>query len=128
MTMTITITLTSEDLQAAPEAVRCWLLGGESSPPPPQKNSKPVKARSTVNATEEATPQKEDSPEKPLPEEKPEPSGPSQEEVIKAALALVKDKGADELASILGKMGIKRVKECPNERLSELLTEIAVHA
>ena len=50
---------------------------------------------------------------------------PGLEEVMEAAVNLVKDKGEDCLAGILKDMGVSRVRDCPAEHLIELLTRIA---
>ncbi|MEM6471704.1 MAG: hypothetical protein AAF802_19240 [Planctomycetota bacterium] len=52
---------------------------------------------------------------------------PKMEEVLElAAKLLEKDKAV--LKSILQKFGIKGVKACPEDKLADLLAEIAVHA
>ena len=98
--------LTKEDITNAPTEIQTWLLGviGVRTP--------------TVART--------DSPETTTPNETAE--QPGKEEVLRRAADFLKsnDGGTAKLKAILDEMGIARVKECPDERLAELLARIAV--
>jgi hypothetical protein len=60
---------------------------------------------------------------KPVESPKPEPSL-THDEVKAQAVSLAERKGTDAVISILKNMGIRRVADCPNDRLSELLEAI----
>jgi hypothetical protein len=55
---------------------------------------------------------------------KPEAPGLSHDDVKAAAVSLAERKGTDAVLSILKNMGIRRVADCPKDRLSELLEAI----
>lgn len=65
------------------------------------------------------------------PEPTPEPTSEKPKEVslgeVKEAAGKLLQKNPELLKGILAKMGIKRVTECPKERLAEMLAEIAIH-
>ena len=98
--------LTKEDITNAPTEIQTWLLGviGVRTP--------------TVARTV--------SPETTTPDETTE--QPGKEEVLRRAADFLKsnDGGTAKLKAILDDMGLARVKECPDERLAELLAKIAV--
>jgi hypothetical protein len=49
-------------------------------------------------------------------------------ELLNKAVELIESKGEDVLAEILKKLGIDRVKNCPEDKRAALLAEIAIHA
>lgn len=115
------ITLTTESLRSAPPEVKAWLasqLGLQASPttePSPEPKAEPT----PEPAPEPASKPVVDSSEK---------DRPTIEHLIQRATELVDAKGSPEtLLSILSKLGIPRVTECPPDRIAEVLAEIAVH-
>lgn len=107
------IIVSPEDIQQAPDAVQAWLndqlFGGQQS----------------VSAAHQARPI-EGKPTKV--EAAPDPPIPSADELLETAVSLIESKGEDTLAKVLEKVGVRRVKECPEDKRAELLAEIAIHA
>jgi hypothetical protein len=61
---------------------------------------------------------------KPVEPPKPEAPGLTHDEVKAAAVSLAERKGTDAVLTILKSMGIRRVADCPKDRLSELLEAV----
>ena len=121
------VVLTKEDLQSAPREVLAWLhlgLGCDFvvETPDPDSVIKAVEA-SAERQEEEPQPDEEEIKEEPQPAD--ENDLPGLDEVMEAAVNLVKSKGEDCLAGILKDMGVSRVRDCPADHLAELLTRIA---
>ena len=117
------LTFTTEDIKNAPEAVRDWvesqITGFDNKPEKPSvieraKAKKERKGKSEVVETPS--------------EESPKDEPPKMSDVVEAAVNLIESEGEDALAEVLKKLGLARVKECPDERLAELLAGIATRA
>ena len=91
------VSFTFDELSAAPPEVQAWVSSRFLLPA--------VKSAVVVNA-------------------KPEAPGLTHDEVKAAAVSLAERKGTDAVLSILKNMGIRRVADCPKDRLSELLEAI----
>ena len=111
--------LSSEQIASAPVHVQCWLVEcigldlvavWEALENPPNVTTSKA-STATDNSADAGT----DTP-------------PSLKDVQDRAAALIKSKGTNAMKAILTEMGIGRVKECPEERLAELLGKIAVAA
>jgi hypothetical protein len=120
------IVLSAEDFQDAPESVHSWLSGrlGFSVAPVTVDVTESVEVVEAVNDSEATTTKAKPKTKKDEP--KPEPPDPAV--VLKKAIELVNAKGEDVLAEVLKNVGIARVRECPEDKLADLLAEIAVHA
>lgn len=102
--------ITTDDIKTAPSQVRDWLLSSLQIPESvAEADSKPARKAKSKSTTEKTT------------------SKPSLQEVMDKAVELMEAKGEDALASVLEKMGVKRVKECPEDKLAELLAEISIN-
>ena len=111
--MQVLIDLT--DLQSAPENVRKWLvekMTGHSSPEPETPETpetpEPSKAKSSKAKSSKA-------------------KRPTKKEVLAKAKELIDLAGEEALVEALAKLEISRVSECPDDKLADLLAEIAVH-
>ena len=137
--------LSKKDLAGAPPEVIDWLFGRSQLAEPAAKPwaeavAKPEsgakvkpKARTEPAMGPQSEPDAEPSKGKPSGKSgkaegsKPNTKGePSMLEVMEKAVGLLESKGEDVLKAVLDKVGISRVKECPPEKLADLLAEISV--
>ena len=119
------ITLTVDDITTAPNEVREWIscrMFGNVPALQEQVDKADSGQAESQNGKEEPTTKVE------VTSAETKPESPSLGEVMDKAIALMKDKGEEELAEVLKKLGIRRVKECPESKLADLLTEIAIRA
>lgn len=97
------ISVTADEVKSAPPYVRQWiadLMSGESPTPDlPETSSEEVAKPPVV---------------------------PEMKDVLAKAAAFIKANGEDALQGVLEKLEIKRVKECPEDKLAALLAEVAV--
>jgi len=102
------------DLQQAPQDVQTWLMsvvtGGSSACCRPKVESKasesaPAPAPAPTNGT----------------------VSPTMDELLQRATNVLEAGGTEVLKSILAKVGISRVKECPPDKRATLLAEMAIH-
>ena len=114
------ITLSIAKIRTAPPAVRQWFcdqfyqtkmqIENAGGPPQPEPTSTPEKVE----------------PE-PVEDKKPEAEMLGIDVALQVAAKLIEEKGADHVKPLLEKFGIRRVRECPDERVAELL-EVLNHA
>lgn len=103
--LSMLLSVTVPTLEEAPEAPEA----------PAKKEKKPSKTPvEKAKSKEPATPE-------------PEVPSVSMKDVLSKAVTLLDNHGEQALASILRKLGIARVKECPADKLADLLTEIATY-
>lgn len=107
------VVIHAEDFREAPAEVRNWIVQRLWLPEPQadipvdkKPTSKVIKAEAKTDVKEEEV---------------------TIDSILTKAVELIEAKGEETLAEILTKVGIKRVKECPPEKYSQLLTEIALH-
>ncbi len=107
--------LTKQDISTAPADVQKWLAATLG-----------LQSRQTSPAESDCQPTAD--PIEPAPESDAAAEQPGKEEVLRRAADFLKanDGGTAKLKAILDEMGIGRVKECPDDRLAELLAKIAV--
>ena len=107
--------LTKQDVSTAPSDVQKWLAATVGLQNPGTSPAEDV-CQPTPDAVEPAA------------ESEAVTEQPGKEEVLRRAADFLKadDGGTAKLKAILDDMGIGRVKECPDERLAELLARIAV--
>lgn len=101
------------DITEAPVEAKQWIsksLGLATTASPPAE----PKAKSSGKA-------KKSKPEEPAEEV-------TRELVIERATELMKSKGTEVLKSVLKKLEIGRVGDCPDDKLADLLAELATHA
>lgn len=120
------LTLNLSDIQSAPTPVRDWFLRqlaptfvaptvAEALAP----KVEPVVEQPTIaTTTQELTETNIVNEVKEL----------TMKDVLEKAVAFAEAKGPELLKQILTKLGIKRVKECPQDKFAALLAEIAIHA
>lgn len=116
------IVLDIQDFVSAPSPVQLWLISKMG-----------VVAESLVRPIGPAY--QENPIEKPIenpvenPIEKPVAKQPVPEmrDLLERAVRLIESKGEAALSDVLKKVGIARVKECPEEKRAALLTELAIH-
>jgi hypothetical protein len=106
----VQLVVTSEDLQAAPSNVRDWLIGRLA----PVSAERAKESKASNKQVKQST-------------ETPTTTPPTMKEIMDKAVSLIESKGEDTLAEILKKIGVERVKECPEEKRADLLAEIAIH-
>lgn len=100
------------DITEAPVEAKQWIsksLGLAITPPPADPKPK---------AGAKAKKQKDETPVEEV----------TRELVIEAATELMKSKGTEVLKSVLKKLKVDRVGDCPDDKLADLLAEIATHA
>ena len=97
--------ITTDAINSAPAEVKNWLLEQLFGKPPT-----PVQPDTSVI----------DSPKGESPH--------SMDQILDRARQLLEAKGEEALSEVLKKVGIRRVKECPEEKYAELMAELAVHA
>jgi len=109
------ITFHSDELRDAPPAVRDWIqeilnpgVTEPASKPAPKSKSAPKSKKEIVEAT--------------TPNGKPEVD---LNQVMTAAVRLLETKGEEALSNVLKEVDVRRVKECPPEKLADLLTAIS---
>ena len=100
------LSVTRPETEGAPEA-------------PEKKEKKPSKTPAEKAKSKE--------PAKPEPTPEPGPPAIDMKDVLSKAVELLSSHGEDALASILKKLEISRVKDCPPEKLADLLTEISTY-
>ena len=129
------IILDQADIEAAPQEVRNWLasvsgIGGAAVATEKVEKPKAEKPKAEKVEKPKAAPKDEMADlfgDSPAPEpKKTEP--PTLEEVRAKAMALCKSSegGQAKLLECLKKVGASNIKECPTEKLAELLALIAV--
>ena len=105
------ITLTPEEIAAAPAAVHQWLTQIMGVPPAKPKTRK--KKDPPAEVAEEA------------PAEIEEAEPPKHSDVLSAAGKFVESKGEEDLVAIFADLGLKKLSDCKPEQRAELLTRMA---
>jgi len=98
------------DLNAVPDEVRQWVasqLGLAACILPPEPKSQPKPSREDV-------------------EPEPELESPSREDVLAAGKTYLQANGPDGLRAVLKSMDLPSVSKCPEDKLVELLSKLAV--
>ncbi|QEF98180.1 hypothetical protein Mal15_22280 [Stieleria maiorica] len=110
------IVLTSSEIAEAPGPVRKWIADKIGLPALGTEPKTTPKANGKRKREEPADPEPEEI------------NPPTMDELLEAASSLLEQKGTPTLKKVLAKVGIERVKECPEDKYAELLAEIAVYA
>lgn len=115
------LTLTKEEISNAPAEVQSWIAEALGLTAAPQRITTPAGDRSRL--LQESPAESKADPE-PAEQEAP----PSMEDVLNQARVFMKTKedGKAKFKAILDEMGLSRAKECPEDRLAELLSKVAV--
>ena len=97
-----------DELLQAPEPVKNWFFGSLGLVPPSVELPKEVEPSSPCEqaGTNESV---------------------SMNELLEKAAGYIESKGTDGLKAILSAHGLKRVKECPSDKIAALFAELAIN-
>lgn len=111
------------DLQTAPDDVQSWLLNAITGRQACAQKCSTKKEKVAVPvAPVESSPAKEVATSAPA-----EPAV-AMDKLLSTAATVLESSGTEVLKTVLNRMGLSRVKECPPEKRAALLAELAVYA